>query len=194
MPLRVFVSNGAKHSRRTILKLAATGAASAVAVSCGGGARRAWGYLLEDEAGALIAILERIIPTDQDAGATGAGVVGYIDRQLNGPYRRFRKIYRQGLAAVDRASAGRFSRRFMDLPPGQADQILRAFEAGQIAPAIWDPAQARRFFGLVAAHAMQGFYGDPRHGGNAGAVSWKMLGVPPIPIRGRWNPKRMPWA
>jgi gluconate 2-dehydrogenase gamma chain len=193
MPVRVSVSNGAKYPRRTILKLAATGAASAAAVSCGG-ARRAWGYLSEDEAGALIAILERIIPTDQDAGATGAGVVGYIDRQLNGPYRRFRKIYQQGLAAVDRASAGRFSRRFMELSPSEADQILKAFEAGQIAPAIWDPAQARRFFSLVAAHAMQGFYGDPRHGGNAGAVSWRMLGVPAIPIRGRWNPKRMPWA
>jgi hypothetical protein len=87
MPVRVLVSNGAKYPRRTILKLAATGAVSAAAVSCGG-ARGAWGYLSEDEAGALIAILERIIPTDQDAGATGAGVVGYIDRQLNGPYRR----------------------------------------------------------------------------------------------------------
>jgi gluconate 2-dehydrogenase gamma chain len=32
---------------------------------------------------------------------------------------------------------------------------------------------------------MQGFYGDPRHGGNRDRVSWKMLGVPYPPVRGR---------
>jgi gluconate 2-dehydrogenase gamma chain len=32
---------------------------------------------------------------------------------------------------------------------------------------------------------MQGFYGDPRHGGNREGVSWKMLGLPYPPIRGR---------
>jgi gluconate 2-dehydrogenase gamma chain len=38
---------------------------------------------------------------------------------------------------------------------------------------------------MVIAHTMQGYYGDPRHGGNREAVSWCMLGVPVIPIRGR---------
>jgi gluconate 2-dehydrogenase gamma chain len=28
---------------------------------------------------------------------------------------------------------------------------------------------------LIVA-TMEGFYGDPRHGGNDGAISWKMLG------------------
>jgi gluconate 2-dehydrogenase gamma chain len=39
---------------------------------------------------------------------------------------------------------------------------------------------------------MQGFYGDPRHGGNREGVSWKMLGLPYPPIRGRQQnaPKR----
>jgi hypothetical protein len=32
---------------------------------------------------------------------------------------------------------------------------------------------------------MMSFYGDPRHGGNKDRVSWKMLGVPDPPIRGR---------
>ena len=41
------------------------------------------------------------------------------------------------------------------------------------------------FIALVAAHSMQGYYGNPRHGGNRDAVSWRMLGVPLIPIRGR---------
>jgi gluconate 2-dehydrogenase gamma chain len=38
---------------------------------------------------------------------------------------------------------------------------------------------------MLVAHAMQGFYGDPRHGGNRERVSWKMLGVASPPVRGR---------
>jgi gluconate 2-dehydrogenase gamma chain len=38
---------------------------------------------------------------------------------------------------------------------------------------------------LILAHTRQGFYGDPRHGGNRNRVSWKMIGVPFPPIRGR---------
>ena len=45
--------------------------------------------------------------------------------------------------------------------------------------------KAKAFFDLVLAHTMQGFYGDPRHGGNREAVSWKMLALPFPPVRGR---------
>jgi hypothetical protein len=34
---------------------------------------------------------------------------------------------------------------------------------------------------------MQGFYGDPRHGGNLNRVSWKMLRLPYPPVRGRYD-------
>ncbi|MGC9972455.1 MAG: gluconate 2-dehydrogenase subunit 3 family protein [Bryobacteraceae bacterium] len=193
MPLRVFVTNRSKPPRRKFLGLVVTAAASAATVSCGG-SRRPWRFLSSDEALTLSAVSERIIPTDQYAGAAGAGVVAYIDRQLNGPYRRFRKIYRQGLMAIDSASAARFSRRFAELTAEQADQLLKELEAGKLPPAIWDPAQAKSFFNLVVAHTMQGFYGDPRHGGNTDAVSWRMLGVPPLPLRGRWKYERPPWA
>ena len=47
-----------------------------------------------------------------------------------------------------------------------------------------DPA-SEPFFDLVVTHAMQGFYGDPRHGGNRDFASWRMLGLPPVPVRGR---------
>ena len=38
---------------------------------------------------------------------------------------------------------------------------------------------------LVLNHARQGFYGDPRHGGNRAMASWKMVGLPFPPVRGR---------
>ena len=34
--------------------------------------------------------------------------------------------------------------------------------------------KAKEFFDLILAHTMQGFYGDPRHGGNRDAVSCLM--------------------
>jgi gluconate 2-dehydrogenase gamma chain len=37
----------------------------------------------------------------------------------------------------------------------------------------------------VRAHTMQGFYGDPRHGGNRDRASWKMVGLSYPPIRGQ---------
>ncbi len=38
---------------------------------------------------------------------------------------------------------------------------------------------------MVLDHCMQGFYGSPRHGGNKDYASWRMLGVPVSPVRGR---------
>ena len=45
--------------------------------------------------------------------------------------------------------------------------------------------EGKAFFAMAVAHTMQGFYGTPRRGGNRNAVSWRMLGVPVPPVRGR---------
>ena len=120
------------------------------------------------------AICEQIIPADQDPGAREAGVVNYIDVQLSSYFKAYRDTYRRGLASVDALSQARLGRNFAELAaPEQAD-VLR--EAEQ---------KAKAFFDLVLAHTMQGFYGDPRHGGNREAVSWKMLALPFPPVRGR---------
>ncbi len=163
--------SGSKTPRRKFLQLAVAAAAPVVSASCSRG-RNPFHFLTAAEARTLAAVCERIIPSDQDSGAASAGVVYYIDRQLCGRYRRHQKAYRAGLVDIDRASATRFSRAFSDLSALQADRLLTAIENSV-------------FFRLVVAHTMQGFYGDPRHGGNIGAVSWRMLGVPPVPIRGR---------
>ena len=49
----------------------------------------------------------------------------------------------------------------------------------------WKEISSKDFFTLILGHTMQGYYGDPRHGGNRGRASWKMLGLPYPPIRGR---------
>jgi len=144
-----------------------------------------WRCLSEDEARTLEAICERIIPADQDPGAVWAGVVSFIDRQLVGPYRRLRKTYQWGLAGTNGTSLAMFSKPFVALLPQQQDTVLQFMDKGQARGEGWKQVSAKFFFDLVVNHTMQGFYGDPRHGGNRERVSWKMLRLPYPPVRGR---------
>ena len=138
-----------------------------------------------DEARTLEAMCDRIIPADQDPGAAWAGVVTFIDRQLVGPYRRFRKTYKWGLAGTNGTSLAMFAKPFAGLTPQQKDTVLQSMDKGQARGEDWKQVSAKSFFDLVVTHTMQGFYGDPRHGGNRDRVSWKMLRLPYPPVRGR---------
>jgi gluconate 2-dehydrogenase gamma chain len=144
-----------------------------------------WRCLSVDEARTLEAMCDRIIPADQDPGAAWAGVVTFIDRQLVGPYRRFRKTYKWGLAGTNGTSLAMFAKPFAGLTPQQKDTVLQSMDKGQARGEDWKQVSAKSFFDLVVTHTMQGFYGDPRHGGNRDRVSWKMLRLPYPPVRGR---------
>jgi gluconate 2-dehydrogenase gamma chain len=168
--------------RRRFLQ-AAMSAAAASAISCG--RKNPWLFFTIEEAATAAAICERIIPADQDPGGRAAGTVNYIDRQLGGPLAKYRRDYRRGLAATDHTSYSQFGKPFAALAANDQDLLLAAFEEGHVQPDVWRAADARRFFELIRDHTMQGFYGDPRHGGNREYTSWLMLGVPPAPIRGR---------
>ncbi|MGE5054359.1 MAG: gluconate 2-dehydrogenase subunit 3 family protein [Acidobacteriota bacterium] len=159
-------------------------AAAASGLACGRNGTP-WRFLTIEEARALAAISDQIIPPDQDPGASWAGVVNFIDRQLCGPYKSLQATYRRGLAAVDQSSRGLYGKLFADLSSEQQMILLRQLEQGKAPGAIWKQASSSEFFGYVVDHTMQGFYGDPRHGGNREGVSWKMLGLPYPPIRGR---------
>lgn len=137
------------------------------AISCAGPKSR-WRFLSMAEARTLEAVCAHIVPEDQDPGAVRAGVVVFIDRQLAGFYQPLQQAYRQGIAAI--------GDDFADLPLARQLETLRRIEH--------DPA-AKPFFDMLVAHTMQGFYGDPRHGGNRERASWKMLGVASPPVRGR---------
>jgi len=151
------------------------GAAAAAAVGSAAGCRGAASNLrclTEREARTLDAITECIIPGVGNPGSRQAGVIYYIDRQLTRRFREHRQTYRDGLAAADRLAGGNYA----GSPADVQEEILRKVER--------DPA-TRPFFDLLVAHSMQGFYGNPSHGGNRDFVSWRMLGVSPMPVRGR---------
>lgn len=163
----------ANPRRRRFLQ-AASGAALAPLAGCSGRGNASWRFFTAEEAETVIALSEQIIPADQDPGATDAGVIHYIDRHLAGHFRRWQPVYRRGLAELDRLCRQRHGKRFVALAFAQQTAVLEGL-----------PGELKGFFNLVIEHTMQGFYGDPRHGGNRDAVSWRMLGVPLIPVRGR---------
>lgn len=172
-----------KLDRRAFLQAALAAAAGAgIACSTNG---TPWRFFTIDEARTLAAISDQIIPPDEYPGAAWAGVVNYIDRQLCGPFADLQRTYRCGLAGVDQSSRLLFGSVFAELNAQQQIDVLQKVESGQAPGAIWKQLSSPEFFSLVLDHTMQGYYGDPRHGGNREGVSWKMLGLPYPPIRGR---------
>ena len=163
--------------RRTLIGAGLFAAAAGTAVTLPrwkGNGR--WRFFTVEESLTVDAICERLIPADCDPGARQARVVHYIDIQLTKHFRRYQRIYRQGIASVDASSRAKFSKRFVELTPEQQAEVLADREENSAA-----------FFELLLTHTRQGFYGDPRHGGNYDMASWKMVGLAFPPVRGRMH-------
>ena len=167
--------------RRDFLKVTASAAAGA---ACGRG-RDSWRVLTTQEGDTLAAVCDTLIPPDQDPGAAAAGAVVFIDRQLAGRERRHRRTYGEGLRALDATARRVHGRGVAELAPETRSTLLASIERGDVPADLWSPDGAKAFFELVLSHTRMGFYGDPRHGGNRDRVSWKMLGIPDPPVRGR---------
>jgi len=163
--------------RRTFFGVGLAAAAAGTAVTTTRSQPKGpWRFFTPEEAATVDAICECLIPADRDPGASQAGVVNYIDLQLTRPFKRYQKAYRQGIAAVDTVSRSQFSQPFVALSADRQVDVLKSVEKN-----------SRGFFDLILNHTRQGFYGDPRHGGNRNMASWKMLGLPYPPVRGRMH-------
>jgi gluconate 2-dehydrogenase gamma chain len=151
----------------------------------GGRARVPLRFFTAAEARVVSAACERIFPGDASGpGATDAGVVIYIDRQLAGPYGRdkYRYVKPPFITSVpEHGHQGKESPRqiyragirdlgnFADLPAADQDKKLVEIES-------------TRFFALLRSHTIEGMFCDPMHGGNADLISWKMIGYPGPPL------------
>jgi gluconate 2-dehydrogenase gamma chain len=138
-------------------------------------------FFTASEAATVSAACARIFPADESGpGATEAGVIIYIDRQLAGPFGRDkyrytkapwvesipehgyqgkatpREIYRAGIEQLG---------NFTELTASQQDERLQSIEAGN-------------FFQMLRRHTIEGMFCDPMHGGNAGLIGWQLIGYP----------------
>ena len=116
---------------------------------------------------ALVAAVERIVPTDDLPGAREAGTIAYVKTRA-GSSLATGELYELGADQLDAlAAATQAGATFGDLDPERQDALLAGLEREG------DP-----FFRRLVIDTLEGFYGDPRHGGNRDGVSWRMLGFP----------------
>ena len=134
----------------------------------------------------LSAVLDRLIPTDNYAGAVEAGGIEYIEQLFRRERASELALFREGLQAFDqlvtRENPNRAGAAFADLSPKAQDRWLARMERGELRAE--SPRLTSDFFEQLLNLAAEGFYADPAQRGNRGAVSWRMLGYDPrIPGR-----------
>jgi gluconate 2-dehydrogenase gamma chain len=127
-----------------------------------------------DMVAVLAAAVERLIPSDETGpGAREACVCRYIEGTLESGPAEQHALYETGLRALDSEARSAQGPGFAHLPPCDQDKLLRRAEAGDMPREGGDMA---RFFELLRTHAIEGMFGDPRHGGNAGFAGWRLVG------------------
>jgi gluconate 2-dehydrogenase gamma chain len=160
-----------------------------------------WLYFTADEATAVEAIADRLIPPDEsDPGGKQARCAVFIDRQLAGSFGNSSRLYmrppfaigtpsqgpqssmvpkeryRTSLAALDIYCKATFAgKSFATLDTAQQDRILSGLEGGEIR---LKDANAKEFFETILANTMEGFFADPIYGGNHDMTGWKLVGFP----------------
>ncbi len=157
-------------------------------------------YLNATEWAFVMAATARLIPADGDGpSAHEARVPVFIDRQLassygigaawymGGPHDPTadpalgyqtpltpRQIYRQGITAINAWCDEVHKKRFDKLAPEQQDEILAAVQQGSIEL----DAELRDFFTLLLGNTKEGYFSDPKYGGNHKMLAWSYIGFP----------------
>lgn len=139
--------------------------------------KNSYRFFTPEEARCIIAFCEQFIPKDESPGATDAGVIHYIDRQLSGVFNYDQETYRLGIKNLDDLSAKKYSKVFEELDFDIQTKLLVAMESDQLDENEWPSGKPSDFFNLVRSHTMQGFYGSPIHGGNKNFMSFEMLRI-----------------
>jgi len=165
--------------RRSFLKRGLAGFGSILLMpSCISRRRSPYLFFTPEEASCVVALSEQIIPADEHGGgATEAGVIHYIDRQLVAVFDYDQVIYQRGIDALQSTCLELHQRRFEQLGMGEQLELLQKMEKESLPATHWEGVGQQRFFRLVTAHTMQGFYGAPRHGGNRNYMSYRMMGL-----------------
>lgn len=85
------------------------------------------------------------------------------------------EIFIRGLRTMEEESQKRFNETFEKLEGEQQDEILKAFEKGEVAmPGV----SSKTFFNLLFQMTIEGAYSDPVYGGNKHMLGWKMIEYP----------------
>ena len=122
-----------------------------------------------DELRTLSALVEHVLPSDDEPGAREAGCAAYIYIQLALPeFQAVLKMFQRGIQMVEAKARQRGVDGFPILDLAARDEVLRDLER----------LRTRGFSGPHFLHrlvvmTLEGFLCDPRHGGNRGGVGWR---------------------
>jgi len=165
--------------RRTFLRTGVAGFGSILLMpSCLTRKTSSWQFFTDEEAACVVALSEQIVPEDEHGGgATEAGVIHYIDRQLVAVFDYDQVVYQQGISALQGTCLKLHGLRFEVLDTDTQHALCEGMEQGSLPAEAWGELDQGRFFNLVLQHTMQGFYGAPRHGGNKDYMSYRMMGL-----------------
>jgi gluconate 2-dehydrogenase gamma chain len=158
--------------------------------------------LTATEAAFLSAAYDTFIPADRlSPSGTDCGLVAFIDGQLAGAWGGGARLYRggpfikgtreqgyqlsltpreffaAGIKAANQWTRKTYGKDFDRLSPAERETALQAMDAGK----ALDEINAKQFFEMLLASAMEGFFADPIYGGNRDKVAWRMVGYPGLP-------------
>lgn len=124
----------------------------------------------------LAAVAARILPSDDTGpGAREANVGAYLEKTLADP--RMRNLVpimnRASGFLVRYAQSEKKGQLFVELTDDEQDEILTKLAENQVRP---DGFSGQAFMQVMVALTLEGFLGDPRHGGNKDRVAWNWLG------------------
>lgn len=146
-----------------------------------------WQALTPHEAALFEAVQDRLLPSSPAApGARSCGTIRYLDAVFAAPDVRddAKSLLRAGGAHLDRGARWFGKNRFAALADDQQDAILRGLER--------DMRLGLPFLRQMLVFTLEGFLGDPVHGGNTNEQAWRWLGhVPgqPRPTEPTFRPR-----
>ncbi|MBV0892926.1 gluconate 2-dehydrogenase subunit 3 family protein [Paracoccus sp. Z118] len=157
-------------------------------------------FFTPEEWAFVMAAAARLIPSAGDGpGAIETRVPVFIDLQLAGEYGQAgdwymvgphmpdadpflgwqspltpAQVYRQAIPAFDAWCVDRYGGSFTALTEEQQDEALALLQEGEVelAPEIRD------FFTILLQNTKEGYFSDPKYGGNHGMQSWVYIGFP----------------
>lgn len=155
-----------------------------------------WAFLQPSEARFLASLADVLIPEDDFASASQAGVVDFIDLQLAGPFGKGAGLYLEGPfgeaatpeqgyqapytpAALIREGIARIEgsgTRLVDLDAQGREDVARRLSEGDGVDLGDIPATT--LFDEIWSLVKEGYFADPIYGGNKDYAGWRMVGFP----------------
>jgi hypothetical protein len=112
-------------------------------------------FFTEEENRTVIEMSERIIPADEHSpGAKAAGVSQYIDLVISESPDVTKQTWREGLAAINKMSSGKFGKSFADSTVDQQIELLKEISKNERSPQTVE----EKFFRTIKYATVDGYY------------------------------------